>query len=258
MVFQGLDEETARATWKPFLDWLAASPADYTVSRPLQILAAPAHFFWDTEFLKKYVPMVLKSDDRAGAPDDAIYWAADAAQVGWFLYNFESTWLPKALLDDAKHDSLVEALFAASRHWSLQLQFSKALAAAPPEAIAAARDTAMNPAVLDAFALVVIAAATSGPAFAGIAGHEPDLDHARRQADATRACLAEVVKIAPDGGAYLSESSYFQKDWQRAYWGPNHARLEAVKKKYDPDGLFFVHNGVGSEVWSQDGFTRLT
>ena len=30
-----------------------------------------------------------------------------------------------------------------------------------------------------------------------------------------------------------------------------------VKKKYDPSGLFFVHNGVGSEEWSADGFTRL-
>jgi hypothetical protein len=28
--------------------------------------------------------------------------------------------------------------------------------------------------------------------------------------------------------------------------------------KYDPDGLFFVHHGVGSEAWSADGFTRLT
>jgi hypothetical protein len=30
-----------------------------------------------------------------------------------------------------------------------------------------------------------------------------------------------------------------------------------VKKKYDPDGLFFVHNGIGSEQWSKDGFTKL-
>ena len=30
------------------------------------------------------------------------------------------------------------------------------------------------------------------------------------------------------------------------------------EKKYDPTGLFFVHHGVGSEEWSEDGFTRLT
>ena len=59
-------------------------------------------------------------------------------------------------------------------------------------------------------------------------------------------------------GAYVSESNYFEKDWQQAYWGSNYPRLAEIKKKYDPDGLFFVHNGVGSEQWSTDGFTKLS
>ena len=63
--------------------------------------------------------------------------------------------------------------------------------------------------------------------------------------------------LAPQGGAYVSESNYFEPDFQRSYWGSNHARLAEIKKKYDPDGLFFVHNGVGSEQWSRDGFTKL-
>src|SRR5476649_668476 len=29
MVFQGLDQNAAQATWKPFLEWVAAAPADY-------------------------------------------------------------------------------------------------------------------------------------------------------------------------------------------------------------------------------------
>jgi hypothetical protein len=53
------------------------------------------------------------------------------------------------------------------------------------------------------------------------------------------------------------ESDFFEHSWQQGFWGTNYARLAAVKKKYDPAGLFFVHHGVGSEEWSADGFTRL-
>jgi FAD/FMN-containing dehydrogenase len=257
MVFQGLDQAAAQATWKPFTDWLAAAPADYSIVSPLQALAAPAHFFWDAAFLKANIPQAVKSDDRLGAPDDAIYWAGNVGEAGWFLHNYESAWLPQSLLADGARDRLVDSLFAASRIWSVQLHFNKGLAGAPPEAIAAARTTAMNPSAFDAFALAIISA-SGAPAVAGVAGHEPDLARAKREATNVSASMAELVKVAPDSGAYLSESSYFQKDWQHAYWGANYARLQAVKKKYDPEGLFFIHNGVGSEDWSRDGFTRLT
>jgi hypothetical protein len=29
-----------------------------------------------------------------------------------------------------------------------------------------------------------------------------------------------------------------------------------VKDRYDPNGLVFVHHGVGTEAWSADGFTK--
>src|SRR5262245_54921790 len=77
MVFQGIDDSTAQATWKPFVDWLAATPSDYTVSAPIVALAAPAHFFWDVEFLKRNLPQVIIADDRPGAPDDAVFWAGN-------------------------------------------------------------------------------------------------------------------------------------------------------------------------------------
>jgi hypothetical protein len=43
---------------------------------------------------------------------------------------------------------------------------------------------------------------------------------------------------------------------EASFWGSNYPHLAAVKKQYDADGLFFVHHGVGSEEWSDDGFTR--
>ena len=132
----------------------------------------------------------------------------------------------------------------------------RSLAGAPGEAVAVARDTATNPAVLDAFALAIIAAGEDH-AYPGLPGHEPDLAAARKRSDAVAKSMDELRKLAPNGGAYVSESNYFERSFGEAYWGSNYTRLKEVKKRYDPDGLFFVHNGVGSDEWSADGFTRL-
>jgi FAD/FMN-containing dehydrogenase len=256
MVFQGIDQVTANAVWKPFVDWLTAARADYSITLPIRSLAAPAHFFWDVEFLKKNLPGVILHDDRPGAPDDAVFWAGNLGEAGWYIHNYESVWMPQSLLADGARDRLIEAMFAASRKWSFGYHFNKGLGGASPDVVAAARETPMHPAAAGAFALVIVAAG-GPPAFTGIAGHEPDLAKARLDAAAVSASLAELSKLAPGMPAYSLEASYFQKNWQQAFWGGNYERLRAVKNKYDPDGLVFIHHGVGSEDWSADGFSRV-
>jgi FAD/FMN-containing dehydrogenase len=136
-----------------------------------------------------------------------------------------------------------------------ELQPSKGLAGATTEALAAARDTATNPTLLDAFALVIVAVRVP-PAYPEIAGYVPDLDRARGDANRIARATTELRKLVPNPGSYVSESDFFEKDWQHAFWGGNYPRLRAAKAKYDPDGLFFVRHGVGSEEWSDDGFER--
>jgi FAD/FMN-containing dehydrogenase len=256
MVFQGLNQHEAEEVWKPFREWLAASARDFTVEAPLKIVAFPAKLFWNAAFLKTFAPDAVAVDDRPSAPAGNISWASNRSEAGQVLYAYRSAWLPVALLQAKDLPRLVDALFESARHWSLELHFNKGLTGAPAEQIAAAKDTAMNPAVLGAFALA-ICGSEGPPAFPGVKGHEPNLQAAHRAAKAVTKATDKLLELVEQPGSYVSESDFFQSQWQRSFWGANYPRLAAVKRKYDPDGLFFVHHGVGSEEWSPDGFVRL-
>jgi FAD/FMN-containing dehydrogenase len=255
MLFQDLDQATAERQWRPLLDWVAQAPQDYVLAA-FQVLALPARRMWDAAWLRQNAPGLVAADDRPGAPAGNFFWTGDGGQVGQFLHSYESAWLPASLLAPEAQARLADGLFAATRHWRVTLHFNKGLAGAPAEAIAAARDTAVHPSMLDAFALA-ISAAEGPPGFPGLPGPPPDLALARQHRTAIAAAMAELRKLAPGTGAYVSEANYFEPDWQGAYWGANYPRLLAVKQRYDPEGLFFVHHGVGAERWSADGFTRL-
>ena len=256
MVFQGLTGLAAQGVWRPFIEWVANAPQDFAWEMPLQIAVLPARHFWDAGFLKQNAPHLIVVDERSRAAERNFVWAGDQAEAGQFLHGFRSAWLPASLLETRQQDSLVAALFAASRHWSIALHFNKGLAGASANELAAAKDTAMNPVVLDAFALAIIAS-RGRPAYPGIPGHEPDLTVARREASAINHAMDELLKVVTQPGAYLSESDFFEPAWQHSFWGSNYPRLMAVKKRYDPGGLFFVRHGVGSENWSADGFLWL-
>jgi len=66
--------------------------------------------------------------------------------------------------------------------------------------------------------------------------------------------MNELHKLTPSLGSCVLETNFFECNWPDAFWGANCPRLRAVKDKYDPAGLFFVHHG---EDWSEDGFTRV-
>ena len=256
MVFQGLTQAQAEGTWKPLLDWVAAAPADFTMATPMRIVALPARRLWDPAYLRANLPSVVIPDARPNAPEANVFWTGNLGETGQYLHNYLSSWLPASLLQPARQQQLVTALFAASRHWRVGLHFNKGLAGAPPEAIAASRNTAMNPVVLDAVALVIIAGG-SPPAFPGVPGHEPDLAKARQDAARIDRAMRTLRTGVPISGSYVSEAGFFERTWRNDYWGVHYPRLRAVKRKYDPAGLFTVHHGVGSEAWSTDGNTRL-
>ena len=195
MVSLGLDTEQSRLVWQPFLDWLARSPLDYSIAGPQVIGSMPARHWWDVEWRKENQHHVFLADSRIGASANNVWWTGDGGQVGWVIYGFESLWLPASLLRDDSQEQLANALFAASRHGQVELHFNKGLAGAPPEVIEAARDTAMNPDVLSAFALAIVADGR-GPAYPGLPHHEPNLAEGRNAAGGVHRCMNELRAIS--------------------------------------------------------------
>jgi len=281
MMSCGLDMGQVKETWQPLLDWVANSDSGCSVEGRTDMSCIPARHYWDSEFWKEHWPEIglprngnpihalvddvllhvmsnpaVTFDNRPGASPENAWWKGTTGEVAAFWWGYESLWLPSSLLKDDGQQHLADALFDASRHFNFALHFNKGLGGSPPEALALAKDTCTNPAVLDAFALV-IASDLQQAAYPGVTGHEPDLATAREAAGMIHQAMDQLRAVAGQDGAYVSESNYFQKDFQQAYWGSNYPRLAEIKKKYDPDGLFIVHNGVGSEGWSRDGFTKL-
>ena len=180
----------------------------------------------------------------------------DGGQVSAYWYAYESRWVPLDLFEPANASGLAATLFDASRHWSVALHFNKGQAGASAEARERGREISMNPAVFKAAALIIIAAAAN--AYPGVPGHEPDMTEGESAKTRVGAAMKVIREATPGAGSYVNETDYFESDWQREFWGENYARLSEIKRKYDPDGLFFCHHCVGSEGWSEDGSCRST
>jgi FAD/FMN-containing dehydrogenase len=249
---QGITGAEAREVWKPFFDWIKASSRDYTIVEELRAGAIEARKWWRPGDDRAS----LVRDPRPGVPNHHAWWKGDAGQVGFFITGYDSVWLPASLLEEKQQGPFVDALFASSRSGAVELHFNKGLAGASEAVLAAARQTATNPVVGSAFALAIIANADK-PAYPGLPEVTVNKEAARQEARAVDRAIAELRKLVPHSGSYVSESNYFNQSWQEAFWGTNYPKLRTIKAKYDPDGLFFVHHGVGTETWSADGFTQL-
>jgi hypothetical protein len=250
MVCPGLSTDQAKEQWAPFFDWVRASPQDFGFSREPSIETGLAQAWWD---VTKNPAMV--EDDRPDGGDARAFWRGDEEQVSMFIHGYESQWLPALLLDRNGRSAVVQALVAGSQFMVVRLHFNKGLAGGPPEVRMQARECAINPAVTDAFCLMIVASGGQPP-FPGMPYPASDPVEAQRDALNVTRAAAELKKIALSAGSYISETDFFRTEWREAFWGRNYPRLKAIKDRYDPEGLFVVLHGVGSEEWSANGFER--
>lgn len=254
MVCEGLSEAEIAAAWKPFLDWIAAAD-DLSLVQAPGFGAREARTWWDAQLRRAQGSSALVFDDRPDAAPTHAWWAGDQEQVSAYLHAYDSIWLAQSLLEADRMGDLAKGLVAASREAPVALHFNKGLAGAPVPVRRRALDTAMNPQVCDAFALAIVAA--GGPPPIPELGRTIDVGAARANRGRVEQAMARLRALAPGAGSYVSESDFFNREWRGDFWGSNASRLEAIKARYDPAGLFFVHHGVGSERWTENGFVPI-
>ena len=242
MSFSGVTAEEARQRLRPLVDALAKEPERFTTS--LQVVAVPGDKVWDRAYAEEHLGFAVQPDTRPGA-DVLWWWKSNQGEVATYWYTYQSRWLPKAFFASDSVDRLAKLLFDASRHWPLEIYFSKGQASASKDALRRGRETSINPVVFDAAALVI--AAANGAGSNEVPGHHPDVSEGAEEKAHVTAAMDLIRAATPDSGSYVNETDYFEADWQRSFWGTNYPRLLQIKRRYDPDGLFRCHHCVGSE-----------
>ncbi len=89
-----------------------------------------------------------------------------------------------------------------------------------------------------------------------------DYDRPLADMEAKEAALTNVITprleaATPGSGTYLNEANFKQANFQQQFYGSNYPRLLAIKKKYDPDNVFYAATAVGSEAFVIDDSGRL-
>ena len=204
---RGSNRQQVEAIWQPFLGWVQArrtiSPSVrrrcFAASRPatagIRHFSRPMHRPPSAPTIGPARPRTISS----GQPT--------SSEAGHFIHGFESAWLPASLLRADRQAELIDALIAAARHSTVELHFQKGLAGGTRERSRAARDTATNPAVLDAFALAIIAS-EGPPAYPGLARPRARPRDARRNAKAVaRGHGGAYARSRREAGSYVAESS---------------------------------------------------
>jgi hypothetical protein len=66
----------------------------------------------------------------------------------------------------------------------------------------------------------------------------------------TNELVPQIQAITPGSGTYVNEADFNQPDWKTAFFGVNYDKLLSIKKKWDPNSLFYILKGVGSDAWT--------
>jgi hypothetical protein len=75
--------------------------------------------------------------------------------------------------------------------------------------------------------------------------------------DVTFTKVKAMKDLAPDMGAYMNEAAVNDPDYLQDFYGQNLVRLQTIKRKYDPEKVFYCPTCVGSNEWISTGSGKL-
>ncbi|KAI1378129.1 FAD-binding domain-containing protein [Hypoxylon crocopeplum] len=152
--------------------------------------------------------------------------------------------IPRELVQDQDStDALVNAVRAISSQALMSgVSFNVANAVSSPD------DVAANP----YFRKTIFSAVVGMPVnYTDWAANKVAQDHI------TNNLLPELQSLTPNGGVYLNEADFQAPDFKTTFYGSHYEKLLAIKKKYDPDEIFYTKTGVGSDRWEERTDGRL-
>ena len=204
-------------------------------------------------------------------PDRAFFWQANVGEISAYWLEYSSRFLRiDQILDDVANgaEALID-LAKATGH--VDIHTNKAQYGAAQWAVEELQQTAIHPSVKDSFGLLITGAAVShySPLVPSeLQGNTSNILAVQEQCgslDLSQCVLKPVFEEGvrkfrdrtPGAGAYFNEADFFEPEFQNNFWGvDNYDRLISIKTTWDPTGLFYCHNCVGSEDWEKGGMCR--
>ncbi|KAM7203903.1 hypothetical protein V8F33_001874 [Rhypophila sp. PSN 637] len=158
-------------------------------------------------------------------------------------YNTGGHLIPRSLVtssDTTKLNQLVQAIRHAATNGALMTGVSFNVNNT---------SRAVNPAFKDSIFNIVLGVPTS---------YNNWQDNLESMDTITQDFLARIESVTgPEAGAYLNEADVQQPNWERVFYGSHWERLSKIKKRYDPQGVFYAPTAVGSEQWAEGRDGRL-
>lgn len=73
----------------------------------------------------------------------------------------------------------------------------------------------------------------------------------------TNEIIPQIKSVTPGSATYMNEADFQEPNWKEEFFGDNYSKLLQVKQKWDPENLFYVLKGVGSDAWEVDHNGRM-